>query len=469
MLARRASFERGLAKVVEALEAGLDLTAVLESACEAVARELRAGRVSAYTLSEDGAALDRLAGEGPAHLEPVASVEPTVSDRAVMLPLVSARRTLGLILAEDAGGRSLERARVIAGVAAQAVESARLWQSVGERAGTLDLLTGLPNHRGFQDRLARELARAKRTGASVSVAMLDIDRFGEMNERHGHQGADALLRTAARCFAGGVRSYDTVCRMGADEFALVLPGLQAEAAGALVTRLGRAFAAQTGVTRAATVSGGVASFPRDGSTQGELLRLATGALYWARRGGGDRIVVYDATVVEALSAEERAAQLEKNIYERTVRAIEATRGHSATARAVSDWAGFLAAELGLPPDRVDRLRLAAFLYDATAPAGDPSERARIAAHVATNALDAEAAEWLLAPRTPGEPAPIESRVVAVADAFVRAGGHASSAGAGRALAELWRRAGSEFDPSCVRALEALLARRAAGLAPTARP
>jgi hypothetical protein len=122
---------------------------------------------------------------------------------------------------------------------------------------------------------------------------------------------------------------------------------------------------------------------------------------------------------------------------------------------VSDYAGFLAAELGLPPDRADRLRLAAFVFDTTTPTGEPSERARLAARVAANAMDAEAAEWLLAP--PGSlEAPVESRIIAVAAAFCDAGGHTGSAGAGRALAQLWQ-SPEAFDPVVVRALESLLA------------
>jgi len=80
--------------------------------------------------------------------------------------------------------------------------------------------------------------------------------------------------------------------------------------------------------------------------------------------------------------------------------------------------------------------------------------------VVANALDAEAAEWLLAAHDMDREAPIESRVIAVAAAFVESGGHLSSAGAGRALADMWQRR-DEFDPSCMRALETLLADQAA--------
>ena len=103
------------------------------------------------------------------------------------------------------------------------------------------------------------------------------------------------------------------------------------------------------------------------------------------------------------------------------------------------------------------MRLAAFLYDTTAPGGEADERARIAARVTADALDDEAAGWLLARSRSALDAPLETRVMAVAEAFVAAGGQASDTDAGRALAELWPRAGTDLDESCLRALERLLA------------
>jgi diguanylate cyclase (GGDEF)-like protein len=456
MLRRSPSTPSGLEQLVAACEAGLDMQAILTTASAAVGAALDAATVGAYTLSEDGEVFVRAAGTGTEQLPAEESTEPVVDGHSVRLPMVSARRVLGCFVAEGARSGNIARARVVAGVAAQAVEAARMWESGAAGSGTVDLLTGLPNHRGFSERSARELSRAKRTGSVVSVVIVDIDGFSVLNDLQGHAGGDTLLRTAARCFADGVRSYDSVCRLGRDEFGLVLPGMTSQSAATLMSRLAQAFATSTdGVT----VSGGVAGFPTDGATHGELQRLATGALYWAQRGGGGRIVSYDARVVEALSARERADQLERDTYERTIRALEATHGHSSTSRAVSEYSGFLASELGLTPDRADRLRLAAFVYDSTTPGGEPAERARLAAKVAVNALDAEAAGWLLAARR-GADAPIESRIVEVAAAFVEAGGHTGSAGAGRALASLWsQNDGNGHDPEVVRALESLLADR----------
>jgi diguanylate cyclase (GGDEF)-like protein len=450
------AYEAGLADLIAACESGVDLAGVLDAARRAASAAAGGAEVSAYAIGEDGANLRLAGGSGADELPVPAGPEPRHEDGAWTVPLISARRTVGCLVVRAPASAEVRRVQLVAGIAAQAVEVARLWASVAGGASH-DPLTGLPGHRSFERVLARELSRAMRTGDPVAVGVVAVDGLAQRAEADGHTAADELLRTAARCFGTGVRPYDTVCRLGADDFGLVLPAMEAEPARALIERLAAAFAASAG---GATVSAGVAAFPANGDTQTELMRLATGALYWARRGGGGRAVAYDADVVEALSGEEHARRLERDTYERTLRALDAARGHSATARAVSDYAGHLAAELGFPPERADRLRMVAFLYDATAPGAEPRERARVAARVASSALDAEAAGWLESSDDGGADAPLESRVIALAAAFVEAGGHTGSAGAGRALAELWQRR-EEFDQTCMRALESLLAAREA--------
>ena len=450
-------FEPGLADLVAACESGVDLAGVLEAARRAASAAAGGAEVSAYAIADDGTNLRLAGGPGTEELPIPAEPEPRHTGDAWVVPLISARRTVGCLVVRATAGADMGRVRLVGGIAAQAVEAARLWEAVAGGASH-DPLTGLPGHRSFDRVLARELSRAMRTGDSVAVGVVAVDGLAQRAEADGLSAGDALLRTAADCFGTGVRPYDTVCRLGADDFGLVLPAMEAEPARALIERLAAAFAASAG---GATVSAGVAAFPANGDTQAELMRLATGALYWARRGGGGRVVAYDADVVEALSGEEHARRLERDTYERTLRALDAARGHSASARAVSDYAGHLAAELGFPPERADRLRMVAFLYDATAPGAEPRERARVAARVASSALDAEAAGWLEAPADGGADGPLESRVIALAAAFVEAGGHTGSAGAGRALAELWQRR-EQFDPACMRALESLLAAREAG-------
>jgi diguanylate cyclase (GGDEF)-like protein len=448
-MAEAAGVDRDLARLVAACEAGVDLPGVLAAAAAAVRGALGAAAASVYTLSESGGELTRVHGDGPPALE-VPGLEPIIAGARAIVPLVSARRLLGCVAADGVTDPSgLSRARIAAGLAAQAVEAARLWESAGGGAGTLDLLTGLPNHLGFQSVLGRELARAKRTGQSLAVGLVDLDGMARFNERHGDAEGDRVLRLAAECLASGVRSYDCVCRLDEDEFALVLPGMAAEPAAALVGRLSDVVGGWSEGDRRMTVSGGVAAFPEHGATVEELVRLAHGALMQARRAGGDR--------VEAWDGEREAPDADGRDLARAIRSVEASRGHSTQSRAVSEYAGHIAGAMGLDPDRVDRVRLAAFLYDSTMPAGAAAERERVAARVAAQSVDEEAAGWLLARSQPPDQAPIEARAIAAAEAFVRAGGTDSGASAGRALAELWQRAGEELDPDCVRALERLVA------------
>ena len=444
-------FDRALAELVEACETGLDLAGVLAAACSAAA-VAAGGPVSAYTAAPGGRAFARIAGAGADALELDPDGRPRVPSGTAAVPMVSARRTLGHLVCP--GGGEPRRLALVAGIAAQAIEVSRLWERDARGA---DPLTGLAGHGEFHDRLAGELARARRSGERVAVALFDLDRLALLNESSGTAAGDAALRTAARCLERGVRPYDAVCRIGGDEFGLVLPGIGAADAGRLTTRLREALAGSPGGTSSAA---GVAAFPDHAASAADLVRRASGALYWAKRDGGGRVVVYDPDLVEALTPREHAARLERETYSRTVRALEATHDPSAAARATSEWAGHLGARMGLPPERVDRLRLAAFLYDVAEPPASAPGRERLAARVAANALDTEAAEWLLAAPA-GPDSPIEARVIAVAAAFVNSSGHSSPTDAGRALADLWAGSGTTVDAGCVRALEALLSDRAA--------
>ena len=185
MLRRSRSTPAGLEQLVAACEAGLDMQAILTTASAAVGSALCAATVGAYTLSEDGEAFVLAAGSGVEQLPADESTEPAIDGTTVRLPMVSARRVLGCFVSEGARAGNIATARVIAGVAAQAVEAARMWESGAAGSGTVDLLTGLPNHRGFSERSARELSRAKRTGSVVSVGIVDIDGFSVLNERPG--------------------------------------------------------------------------------------------------------------------------------------------------------------------------------------------------------------------------------------------------------------------------------------------
>jgi diguanylate cyclase (GGDEF)-like protein len=442
-MAEAAQFELDLTRLVAACESGLDVPAVLDAAAAAVRGALGASSTSTYALGDGRPQLTLVHGSGAPSIDPP-GFEPELAGDQAQLPLVSAGRVLGCIVA---GGvtdpEGLGRARIAAGVAAQAMDASRLWEDAGG-TGTVDPLTRLPNHIGFQSVLGRELARAKRTGQSLAVSLVDVEGLGEQAALHGSAEGDRVLRLVADTLEHGVRSYDCVCRLDRDRFALVLPGMTAESAATLVGRLSGGLGRWSPGDEQVTVAGGVAAFPEHAATNDELVRLASAAQQRAGQDGGARVIAWDERAQPERALEDVAEAM---------RAAGAGQGHSAEARAASAYAGHIAGAMGLAEDRVDRVRLAAFLAEADR-SGDGT---RTAGWVAADVLDEEAAGWLRSRGAPVPDAPLEARVIAVAAAFVEAGGHRSQAAAGLALAELWGRAGDELDAGCVRALERLLA------------
>jgi diguanylate cyclase (GGDEF)-like protein len=146
------------------------------------------------------------------------------------------------------------------------------------RLALTDPLTGLGNHRHFHERLQRELALAEQEAQPLTLCLVDIDDFKQINDRYGHPVGDRVLgQVAARLRQGG-ESF----RLGGDEFAVLLPGLDPRE-GVSVARsiVERVSAAQLDQIGSVTVSAGVATFPVQGVGRDELIRLADSALFWA--------------------------------------------------------------------------------------------------------------------------------------------------------------------------------------------
>ena len=170
-----------------------------------------------------------------------------------------------------------------------------------------DGLTGVYNRGAILETLGRELSRARREDNPVAVLMVDLDHFKSINDTHGHHVGDAVIIEAAHKMKGTVRDYDSVGRIGGEEFLIVLPGCDSRRAEQISERLLRAIAgakvhARTGVVRV-SLSAGVASTDRSKIASAEsLLRAADLALYRAKRGGRARAEVASvadwATVAE---------------------------------------------------------------------------------------------------------------------------------------------------------------------------
>jgi diguanylate cyclase (GGDEF)-like protein len=148
-----------------------------------------------------------------------------------------------------------------------------------------DSLTGLYNQRYFREQLPHELQRALRYGHNLSVVMLDVNRFKEVNDRYGHLMGDKLLAFLGRLIAENVRSTDIAARYGGDEFALILPETDITSARATVDKLtdiiGKRRDWGGGLLQEVTleVAVGIATFPHDGTTEEDLLLCADRHLY----------------------------------------------------------------------------------------------------------------------------------------------------------------------------------------------
>jgi diguanylate cyclase (GGDEF)-like protein len=150
------------------------------------------------------------------------------------------------------------------------------------RVSRSDPLTDCLNRRGFAERFAAELHRARRGGHALGIVVIDLDDFKRVNDEHGHAAGDELLCWVSDAMSAELRPSDSIGRLGGDEFAVLVPGADAEEAQLLGERLRAALAPR------APLSFGVASHPADGDDRDALHQRADQALYAAKRGRGLR-------------------------------------------------------------------------------------------------------------------------------------------------------------------------------------
>ena len=358
------------------------------------------------------------------------------------------------------------------------------------RLALTDPLTGLGNHRHFHERLARELEHALRYGRPLALCLVDVDDFKRINDRFGHPTGDRVLSQVAT----RLRQSGEAFRLGGDEFAVLLPGYEeSEALTAAESIVDRIATLDFGQMGAITVSAGIACAPHHSSERDELVQLVDSALYWAKEYGKNRVRIYRPDVIELAelkrlaTAGDRAARL--HAAASLARAVDArdvyTGSHS---QRVAQLAVRIAARIGLPRDELEFTRLAASLHDLgklalpedllrkPAPLTEP-ERLVLQRHAEIGFRMLESlgigpvAESVLhhherwdgtgyPDRLAGTDIPLGARIIFVADAFDAMTSdrlYRRRRTRGEALAEIVRCAGTQFDPSVVRALEAELA------------
>jgi diguanylate cyclase (GGDEF)-like protein len=233
---------------------------------------------------------------------------------AVAVPLVRGERTIGVVTLYGRSAGSAFSAEDGATLAAFARETAVAVENVllheqAERLSMTDALTGTGNRRFLEVTLAREIERARRYGRPMSLLMVDIDRFKQVNDEFGHLTGDEVLAEVARRLEESVRhGIDTVARYGGEEFVVVLPETAEPDARVIAERVrdsmgSEAFPAEEGFGETSagnghtvgpgpvrlTVSVGFATFPEDGESSEALVRAADLAMYKAKARGGDDV------------------------------------------------------------------------------------------------------------------------------------------------------------------------------------
>lgn len=155
-----------------------------------------------------------------------------------------------------------------------------------------DQLTGIPNRRSFDIRFALEKERTRREQSRLGLIVCDLDRFKRINDTHGHEVGDEILRFFAASLADSIRGIDLPARVGGEEFAIILPGATTEDAAAVTERIRASLSAD--LERAPvpfTASFGVASAPAEGTSLSALYQRADRAMYSAKRAGRDCVAL----------------------------------------------------------------------------------------------------------------------------------------------------------------------------------
>lgn len=198
------------------------------------------------------------------------------------------RRSNGATFAADIalGPIAIGEQRYVMAIVRDITDRRKLEADLAHRA-LHDPLTGLANRTLFFDRLRQGMLQARRERTRVALVLLDLDRFKSVNDAHGHQAGDGVLRAIASGLSKGLRSSDTVARIGGDEFAWVLPSVAGRRAAILmVSRLLAAIPARFAVDGTFVevgISAGLALFPDDAQGVDALMRQADVELYAAKR------------------------------------------------------------------------------------------------------------------------------------------------------------------------------------------
>jgi diguanylate cyclase (GGDEF)-like protein len=247
-----------------------------------------------------------------AHLDPRVRFvpgTPVEPEALIAVPLIARGNLKGTLNIYRVGERALftEEEFLLAtrfgDAAALALDNAHIRAALEHQAST-DALTGLYNHRTFHDRVRAELTRASAEHDTVALIMLDLDDFKKVNDVYGHGVGDQLLLQVADVLRTSVRSTDMVCRIGGEEFAIILPSGDLQSSRALAGRIGVALGQlEVEAVGHLTVSTGIALGPVHAANPRELVACAEAAMMTAKVRGNGLVVAFDERSTERPSEE----------------------------------------------------------------------------------------------------------------------------------------------------------------------
>jgi len=220
--------------------------------------------------------------------------------RGVQVGLLLLQRTHPFWSDEAASDRQLQQLlRALAEHTALALDNLTLREKLREQSLS-DPLTGLFNRRYLFEQMDREMARWERTHQPFALMLIDIDHFKKFNDRYGHDVGDAVLVEVSNLLREFTRRSDLACRLGGEEFVVLIAGVEQEQAvnRAEAIRVAIKRLLLDGVEETISISSGVAMYPQHGEDPVTLLRAADQALYASKRSGRDRTSLAGAVIIE---------------------------------------------------------------------------------------------------------------------------------------------------------------------------
>jgi diguanylate cyclase (GGDEF)-like protein len=278
-----------------------------------------------------------------------------------------------LMVANKEGGFTQDDEDTLFNFSFQAFYAISIHEEIARHAVT-DGLTGISNHRVFQEKLSEEIGRAGRYSKPLSLIMLDIDHFKSFNDIYGHQTGDAVLKKIANIISANIRTVDFPARYGGEEFIVILPETGYGDTKAIAERIRlkvgeQPFTTETGESVNLTISGGISSYPVDSTIKEDLIKKADQALYFAKNHGRNKICIYQETIMGML--QEIPKEFDSILRDPDLKDIETiakgidsksdfTKNHSIE---VASYAVILGKQIRLDSSQLESLRIASMLHD----------------------------------------------------------------------------------------------------------